>query len=104
MPARYEFDAELWQWDARTDSSWIFVSLPEDAADEIDDRFGGSAAGFGSLPVRVAIGGSVWTTSIFPSKQESTYVLPIKKAVRRAEEIELGDTATIELEIRADEP
>lgn len=32
---RYRFTAPLWIWDARDDSTWHFVSLPEDEADEI---------------------------------------------------------------------
>lgn len=99
MAERYEFSAELWQWEART-SSWFFVSVPPDVADEIDDQHGGSAAGFGSLPVAVTIGATSWETSIFPSKQEESYVLPVKKAVRTAESLGDGDTARVRLTVR----
>lgn len=100
MTARFEFDAELWRWRAR--DGWFFVTLPSDAADEIDERFGGSTAGFGSLPVEVNIGGSSWTTSIFPSKEEESYVLPIKQAVRKAEQLDAGVTATVVVSIVVD--
>ncbi len=62
--ARYEFDAELWRWESRTDE-WVFVRLPLDASDEIADvpRL---RAGFGAVKVRVTLGGSRWTTSVFP--------------------------------------
>src|SRR5690606_38207310 len=30
---RFEFEAELWRWEARTDS-WVFAALPEDVSDE----------------------------------------------------------------------
>ena len=100
MTAPYEFDAEVWEWDAK--GGWFFVSLPEDTADDIDDRFGGSAAGFGSLPVEVSIGDTTWTTSIFPSTREKTFVLPLKKAVRTAEGLELGSVARVALTVRRD--
>ncbi|MEL6891121.1 MAG: DUF1905 domain-containing protein [Actinomycetota bacterium] len=100
MSGRYSFGARLWEWDAK--ASWYFVSLPGDVADEIEERFGRSAAGFGSIRVEVTIGGSVWQTSLFPSKQESTYVLPIKKAVRRAESLEPDDVADVTIEVIVD--
>ena len=43
--------------------------------------------GFGSVRVEATIGGSTWRTSIFPS--DDAYILPIKKAVREAEGLEL---------------
>jgi hypothetical protein len=93
------FDAELWIWDARRGDSWTFVSLPVEAAAEIRDVAGGSRRGFGSLRVRAAIGGSAWTTSIFPDSQRDTFVLPVRKAVRHAEGIESGDVATVTVEL-----
>jgi hypothetical protein len=93
------FDAELWIWDARHGDSWTFVSLPVDAAAEIHDIAGASRRGFGSVRVRAAIGGSRWTTSIFPDGQRDTFVLPVKKAVRRAEGVEAGDVATVTIEL-----
>ena len=92
-----EFDAELWIWDARRDESWTFVTLPEDASDEIRALADGPRRGFGSLRVRVAVGATRWATSIFPDKRG--YVLPIKRSVRTAEHLEAGDIATVNLEL-----
>ncbi|MEE8599655.1 DUF1905 domain-containing protein [Euzebya tangerina] len=96
--ATFSFTAPLWRWSARS-TSWFFVSLPEDDADAIDAAFGGAAAGFGSIKVAVTIGSSTWQTSIFPSKEEATYVLPIKKAVRTAEGLDDGSTADVTLTV-----
>jgi hypothetical protein len=93
------FDAELWQWDARRNDSWTFVSLPTDASEEIRARSGGRSRGFGSLRVRVTVGGSAWTTSIFPDGSRAAYVLPIKRTVRRAEGLDVGDTASVTIEL-----
>jgi hypothetical protein len=93
------FDAELWVWDARRNDSWTFVSLPADASDEIRDVAGGPRRGFGSVRVRVMVGDSVWTTSIFPDSARGGYVLPIKRAVRRTEGLDAGDTATVTVEL-----
>jgi hypothetical protein len=89
------FDAELWIWDARRADTWTFVSLPADASEEIRDLAGGARRGFGSQRVRVTLGGSTWTTSVFPDRGRGQYVLPIKRAVRDAEALEPGDTATV---------
>jgi hypothetical protein len=93
------FDAELWIWDARRADSWTFVSLPAQASEDIGDLAGGPRRGFGSLRVRVTVGGSTWKTSIFPDSARGTYVLPVKRAVRKAEAIEAGDIATVTVKL-----
>lgn len=91
------FDAELWIWDARRTDSWTFVSLPVEASEEIRELTG-PRRGFGAVRVRVAVGGSTWTTSIFPG-EGGRYALPVKRAVRKAEALEAGDTATVIVEL-----
>lgn len=92
-----EFDAELWEWDAApTGSSWIFLTVPEDETDEIRLR-SGPPRGFGSVRVEVTIGATTWRTSVFPDRRG--YALPVKKAVRRAEDLEVGESARVTLEL-----
>ncbi|MCB0962617.1 MAG: DUF1905 domain-containing protein [Acidimicrobiales bacterium] len=93
MSATFTFDAEVWLWEG--DAAWHFASLPTDVTDAIDDAFAHQAKGFGSQRVAVTIGATTWQTSVFPSKQEATFILPVKKAVRTAEGLEAGSTATI---------
>ncbi len=91
----YEFDAAIWVWEARRTETWTFVTLPAEASDEIADVADRYARGFGSLRVDVTIGGTTWRTSIFPDGGRGGYVLPVKKAVRRAEGLDIGDTARV---------
>src|ERR1700751_3693717 len=91
------FDAELWLWDARRTETWTFVSLPAGESEEIRDLAGGLRRGFGSLRVRATIGSSTWTTSIFPGK--TGYVLPVKRSIRVAEAVDVGDTAAVTVEL-----
>ena len=93
-----EFAAELWLWDARRDDTWVFVSLPEEASDDIRDVVGAQSRGFGSVRVQVTIGTTSWRTSIFPSA-DGPYVLPLKKAVRKSEKLDVGDTAAVAIEL-----
>ena len=95
----YLFDAELWRWDARQADSWIFVSLPAEASDEIREIAGAVPRGFGAVRVRCAIGATTWATSIFPDAKAAVYVLPLKQAVRRAEGLDAGDVATVRVEL-----
>lgn len=93
------FDAELWVWDARRADTWTFVSLPADASEEIRDLAGGPRRGFGSLRVRVSVGGTTWRTSIFPDSASGGYVLPIKRRVREAEALDAGDRVIVTVEL-----
>ena len=92
------FDAELWLWDARRTQTWTFVSLPASQSEEIRDLAGGLRRGFGSVRGRATIGSTTWRTSIFPGSQDS-YVLPVKRPVRAAETLDVGDTATVTVEL-----
>ena len=90
----YEFEAEIWE--STSDAAWCFVSLPFDVADEIEARDPGGT-GFGSVRVEVTCGATTWRTSVFPDTGRATYVLPMKRAVRDAEGLAPGDTASIRL-------
>ena len=98
MDATFEFEAELWQWDAREDASWIFVSLPRELSEDIEDLVP-NRRGFGSIKVAVRSGSSTWRTSIFPDSKRRCFVLPVKKAVRTKEHLERGDRAQFEIDI-----
>ncbi len=95
-PHRISFDAEVWIHEG---GSWHFVAVPEDDADDIEERFGAQAGGFGSIRVEVCIGATRWRTSVFPDSKRKTYVLPIKKQVRTAEGFAAGSTVTVELTV-----
>ena len=95
----HTFEGRLHAWREEEPGSWVFVNLPPELSDEIDDALSGPPRAFGSVRVKVRCGTSEWATSLFPSKQAGTYVLPVKQAVRRAEELEPGDTATFTLTV-----
>ena len=94
----FRFDAELWLWTG--DAAWHFVTVPADVSDEIEGRTAvGERRGFGSVRVRVTIGATTWSTSVFPDKQRAAYVLPVKKDVRAKEGLAAGDRTTVVLEL-----
>lgn len=93
----FEFSATIWEHDG--DAAWHFLSLPEAVADDIEARYGGRAGGFGSVRVEVTIGATTWRTSVFPDRANRTYVLPVKKAVRTAEDLRDGSDARVRLTV-----
>jgi hypothetical protein len=97
VTARFEFEAAVWLWDGP--AAWHFITVPFEIADEIDEISRGRTAGFGSVRVRVTIGGSTWSTSLFPSKQRESFLLPVKKAVRAAQRLDDGSFAHVSIEL-----
>ena len=91
----FAFDAPMWQW-TNDATSWWFVSLPAPIADDIDQRVP-RRPGFGSVRVHVTVGSSTWSTSVFPSNEAQTYVLPVKKDVRRRERLAEGDVVRVRM-------
>ena len=92
-----EFSAPLWEWEG--DAAWHFVTVPEELSDEIEHRTIGVARGFGSVRVEVTVGATTWSTSLFPDAGRGAYVLPVKKAVRTAESLSVGDDVVVRLRL-----
>ena len=94
---RYRFEAQVRVWEARPTEHWTLLSLPVAASAEIREVAAAFPRGFRSVRVTATIGATTWRTSIFPGAE--AYVLPVKKAVRRAEGFEAGDTVAVTVEI-----
>ena len=92
-----EFEAELWI--TAGEGRWHFLTLPVLCAHEVAEATEGERNGFGSVRVRATIGETTWETSIFPDTKADSFVLPCKKAVRKAEDLEEGDRVEVRLEI-----
>ncbi len=95
----FEFNAELWLYPGN--GAWVFVTLPLEVAEEI--RLLTSSLqrrGFGSIKVTATVNAIPWSTSIFPDSKSKSYLLPIKKDVRKKADASIGDRCdfTIRLE------
>jgi hypothetical protein len=88
-------------WEHPGQGAWHFVDIPEAIADEIEEKYGHRATGFGAVKVEVTIGTSSWSTSLFPDKSRATYILPLKKPIRIAEALTAGSRAHVDLTITA---
>jgi hypothetical protein len=88
--------APLWAWSGN--AAWYFVTVPAEQSGDIRDR-PRMPRGFGSVKVRVTVGGSTWDTSVFPDSKAGAYILPVKKAVRTAEGLVEGEAVDVHLEL-----
>lgn len=90
------FTAEIWEHSPDDPGSWHFLTLPPDVADDVAVE-AGPRGGFGSVRVEVSIGGTTWRTSLFPDAKAGSFVLPVKKQVRRANDLSAGDEVEVRL-------
>jgi len=95
----FEFENKVWLYNTEK-GSWHFITLPVSLGKEIKDIFGYTSKGWGSIPVDVSLGETPWKTSIFPNKKKNSYVLPLKAAVRKSENISDGDTIVVSITMK----
>jgi len=103
MRPEHAFEATLWLWDARRQDNWTFVTVPPPITEALEDEADalGPRGGFGSVPVTARLGTSQWSTSVFPDKASGCFVLPVKRAIRQANQVHPGDTVTVHLRLTA---
>jgi hypothetical protein len=87
------FSGEVIHW--RGPSPFHFVAVPDAQAATLRSASALVSYGWGVIPVAVTLGGTRWTTSLFP--KQGGYLVPLKDAVRRAEDVQLGDTVALVL-------
>jgi hypothetical protein len=92
-----EFTGELWSW--RGPAPFHFVTVPDAECAELSRLARLVSYGWGMVPVTATLGGTEWTTSLFP--KDGRYLVPVKDAVRSAEGIEVGDVVTVGLFVAA---
>ena len=90
------FTAEIWEHSPDDPGSWHFLTLPLELADDVALE-AGPRGGFGSVRVEVSIGSTTWRTSLFPDAKGGSFVLPVKKQVRRANDLRAGDEVDVRL-------
>ncbi len=91
----WTFTGEVIEW--RGPAPYLFVAMtPEDSEDLKEEARG--LIYWGQVPVRVIIGGSEFTTALFP--RGGRYLVPVKAAIQRAEAI--GEGAVVEVVLRLD--
>ncbi len=90
---KYEFDALPWVYAGP--GGWHFVSLPSDMATEIRGLLQSEEEGWGRLKAHAKMGQSEWDTAIWYDTKHKTYLLPLKAAIRKREQINIGKSVTV---------
>ena len=100
---QHVFRARIWEHSPGDPGSWHFVTLPAELSEDLTLE-AGPRTGFGSIRVQVSIGATTWHTSVFPDSATGSFVLPVKKQVRRSEDLSAGATCEVTLEVTAGDP
>jgi hypothetical protein len=90
-----EFSGKLFYW--RGPAPFYFITIPEEMSQDIKAVSKLVTYGWGVIPVRVVIGETEFTTSLFP--KEKCYLVPVKDKVRKAEKLSEGDDVMVRLEV-----
>lgn len=92
------FAGQVVEW--RGPAPYYFVRLAEDAARDVHDVAAAASYGWGVVPVEARIGGTVFTTSLFP--KDGGYLLPLRDAVRKAVSVGAEDEVAVVLRVLLD--
>jgi len=101
LDLNFQFTGTCWLWQSEK-AAWHFISLPKAQSEEIQffhENLDQKKRGWGAVKVRATIGETTWETSIFPSKEYDTYILPIKAEVRKKEQIVVESDVSVSLQI-----
>lgn len=90
------FSGSIWFW--RGPAPWYFVTIPPEQCADLSAISRFVTYGWGCIPVKVRIGRTEYTTSLFP--KDGSYIVPVKAAVRKSEGIDEGDDVTVQLEVQ----
>lgn len=88
MKKSYKIKATLWRWPG--DGGWHFVTLDRKLSESIRKIY---PKGF--VKITATLGRTSWDTSLFPHRRDQTYLLSVKKSVRKAEDAFEGDEIVI---------
>ncbi len=98
MSAKKKFKVRSQVWLYPGDAAWYFANVDKKQSADLKEKYAAKKRGFGSIPVKVTLGTSVWKTSVFPDKRSGTYLLPLKAQIRRTEGIDAGEYVDFTLE------
>jgi hypothetical protein len=89
----WTFTGEVIEW--RGPAPYLFVAMTPEESEDLKEAARGLIY-WGQVPVHVTIGGTEFTTALFP--RDGRYIVPVKVAVQQAEAI--GEGAIVEVILR----
>ena len=100
-PESHSFTADVWLWSNGADKgSWHFVTMPEDLGQTIKTTYGKThASRNGLIRVEAQIGTTSWKTSLLWHNPTNSYLVALKAAVRKKEDIIVGEALTLSFKV-----
>lgn len=90
----FEFEGAVIEW--RGPAPFYFVRIP--AEDSADIKVAAKGVEYwGQVPVVARIGRTEFETALFP--KDGAYLLPLKAAVRRPADVEVGDVVSVGMRV-----
>lgn len=88
IPSKYTIQAKVWKWEG--DMAWYFISLDTALSEKIRE-----SRGKGMIKIQAQIGKSSWNTSLLYHTEARTYLIAIKKLIRRKEQLIEGSEVKV---------
>ena len=95
MDFDFKIRGDIFEW--RGPSPFHFVRISTKVGAIIKSQATLLSYGWGVIPVHGRVGKTEFSTALFP--KDGSYLIPIKDALRRDEDLEIGDTVTIHLNL-----
>jgi hypothetical protein len=80
--------AKIWKWPG--DMGWHFITIPRDYYETIRNEHPK-----GMVHIIATIGDLSWNTALFPHMKSKSFILPIKKSIRKEMNIWEGESISI---------
>lgn len=90
----FEFEGPVIEW--RGPAPYYFLRIPEEESADIKLAAKGLEY-WGQVPVVVRIGGTTFTTALFP--KDGRYLIPLKEVVRKSAGIEMDEVLSVGLSV-----
>ncbi|MEY4328047.1 MAG: hypothetical protein RIR71_717 [Actinomycetota bacterium] len=91
----FEITGTVIEW--RGPAPFYFLPTPIEVTEEIELYKRELTYGWGVIPAKVTIGKTTVTTSLIP--RDGSFYIPLKDAIRKPNQITLGDRVTLILEL-----
>ena len=90
------FSGRVIEW--RGPAPYYYLPVPDEESADIREVAAMATYGWGVIPVTARIGDIEFETSLFP--KDGGYLLPLKDAVRKPQQITVADEITVEMTMR----
>jgi len=89
------FTGRVIEW--RGPAPYYFLPVPDEESADIREVATAASYGWGVIPVEASIGGTAFTTSLFP--KDGRYLLPLKAAVRKPMSLTTDADVTVRMTV-----